>query len=256
MHLVDEGAGGVAEVLLQRRQHPAHHVAGGADLVEELAHERGLHLCELSLLLRRDPEALFADFAVGVIADAAPGVAEGAIGIPVDVGVDQQLADRAVLGAEADRNVLDRVARPQRLENLQHKLLLVRAKVHDWLAEVLLFGVPEYVELRLVAPQHVPRPGEPVHGDWRVVEEVEQFRLLLLLRLVGRLAHAPGADDAGVVARRRQEPVVLSVDRVVHPAAQHQRLDAAEVGHLLPLLEIAGRRVVLSRLLVRLDKAR
>mmetsp|Transcript_7269 Transcript_7269/g.14809 ORF Transcript_7269/g.14809 Transcript_7269/m.14809 type:complete len:567 (+) Transcript_7269:723-2423(+) len=159
-------------LLLQRVDVAGDLMAGSAHLVDHLAQEGLLDLAELLELLLLQLEARLADQPLSVVADEASRVVEGPVDVPVDVAVNQQMLDTPILLPETNRDIVDRVACAEVVEDLEHQLLLVRAELRDRLPDVLFGSVPQHVHLHLVRPYHIARASKPVHGDGCVVEKV------------------------------------------------------------------------------------
>mmetsp|Transcript_63652 Transcript_63652/g.153718 ORF Transcript_63652/g.153718 Transcript_63652/m.153718 type:complete len:276 (+) Transcript_63652:1492-2319(+) len=186
------------------------------DQVQRARDEGVEHLERALRLLEQRLGARLAHTPPRVVADEAARVVEGLLPLVVhlvrDVAVDEQRHDLARLGAEAHGHVLDDVARAQGLEDLEDELLLVGAELHDRLSDVLLRGVTQHVELGLVSPHDVAGAAQPVQGDRRVLEEVDELGVLLplLQNLVG--ARVAVQRDLACVLARTDEPVEVCLD--------------------------------------------
>jgi hypothetical protein len=96
--------------------------------------------------------------------------------LPINVGVDQHVLDRTVPGPQASLIVTDLFAGRQAVQNvLDH--LLIGVKLGDQVPDILVGGVPQQRQLRLVGPENPAVCADPVNSLGRVLEEVAQLAL-------------------------------------------------------------------------------
>ena len=149
-------------------------------------------------------QRLFRTLAVGHVAGEAASVDEPTV-LPQHVGADGDVLDRAVLAPHPGLVVPQLRARPEPPKDvLDH--LPVRMELGDVMADVLLRGVAEQVELGAVRPENGPVRPNPVQADGGIVEKVGQ----LALATAKLLLHSPAVGDVHQHIHRPDElsPVV------------------------------------------------
>ena len=163
-----------------RRRVPA---AEGQDL--QAVAERGEWVPEFVREHRQElvlPPVLLAELflgprAVGDVAGEAPGVRRTARPSRYTFRADQDVPDRAVLGAQPGLVPVDRLVGGEPAEDVRDGRR-VGVEVGDVPPDVLVPRVPQEVELGPVRPQDRPVRADPVQPDGGVLHEVGQLGLL------------------------------------------------------------------------------
>ena len=120
---------------------------------------------------RRQPQSYFLfTLLFGDVPGEAAGMNEVAA-LPQHAGVDDHVLDRTILAPHSGLAVPHLLAGPQPLQDvLDH--VLIGVELGDVMADVLLGGVAEQIQLRPVRPEDGSIRSNPVQPDGGVVEEI------------------------------------------------------------------------------------
>src|SRR5205814_8753326 len=92
----------------------------------------------------------------------------------IRTGVQEEIPERPVLAAQANRHVTRRLARGEAVQQVVRDGA-VRLKLGEMMAYVLVPGVPQKIERGLVGPEDRAVEAQPVDGYWSLLEQILQL---------------------------------------------------------------------------------
>ena len=157
---------------------------------------------------------LLGDLLLAHIAGEAAAVDEPAM-LPQHVGIQQRVLDGSVIAAQPHRIIDQGFAAREPLQQIGHDVL-VSVELGQRMPDVLLRGIAQHLELRLVGAEDDAVGADPMHADGGVLEKVVEIRLAAPQ---GNL-HVAAANELRHVVPDRRHGVLQGLVRIHHAAGE------------------------------------